>query len=77
MIIGAVLHTDMTQHFPMVSKVRLITSGISNVIHFKCTEGSSIINFIELSLQLEVFNEMHAAEIQAAHKSQRQVLRTM
>lgn len=44
LVIAAVLHTDMTQHFPMVSK-------------------------------LEVFLELHHADIQAAHAAQRQALR--
>lgn len=44
MVIAAILHTDMTQHFPMVSK-------------------------------LEVFLELKAADIQAAHTAQRNILR--
>ena len=43
-VIAAILHTDMTQHFPMVSK-------------------------------LEVFLELKAADIQAAHAAQRSALR--
>ncbi len=44
MVIAAILHTDMTQHFPMVSK-------------------------------LEVFLELKAADIQAAHTAQKNILR--
>jgi len=44
LVIAAVLHTDMTQHFPMVSK-------------------------------LEVFLEFKAADIQASHTAQRNVLK--
>ena len=45
LVIAAILHTDMTQHFPMVSK-------------------------------LEVFLELKAADIQAAHAAQKNALRS-